>query len=52
MSVGGSSLIGVLAGWASTLFPKIKATGWKAPTGIGVAAGLLTLGLTLPQKLM
>ena len=51
MSVGGSALTGVLAGWASTLFPKIKATGWKGPTAIGAAAGLLTLGLTLPQKL-
>lgn len=50
-TVGGSALTGVIAGGLSTLFPKIKATGWKAPTGIGLAAGLLTLGLTLPQKL-
>ena len=51
MSVGGSALTGVLAGLASTLFPKIKATGWKGPVGIGAVAGLLTLGLTLPQRL-
>ena len=51
MSVGGSALAGVVAGGASTLFPKIKATGWKGPVGIGLVAGLLTLGLTLPQRL-
>lgn len=51
MSVGGSALVGAIAGGASTLFPKIKATGWKGPIGIGAVAGLLTLGLTLPQRL-
>ncbi len=51
MSVGGSALAGVVAGGLSTCFSKIKATGWKGPVGIGVAAGLLTLGLTLPQRL-
>lgn len=51
MSVGGSALAGVVAGEASRLFPKIKATGWKGPVGIGLVAGLLTLGLTLPQRL-
>ena len=51
MSVGGSALAGVVAGGASTLFPKIKATGWTGPVGIGLVAGLLTLGLTLPQRL-
>lgn len=51
MSVGGSALVGTIAGSLSTCIPKIKATGWKGPVGIGVAAGLVTLGLTLPQKL-
>lgn len=51
MSVGGSALAGTVAGGLSTFIPKVKATGWKAPTAIGVAAGLITLGLTLPQKL-
>ena len=51
MSVGGSALVGAIAGGASTLFPRIKATGWKGPIGIGAVAGLLTLGLTLPQRL-
>lgn len=51
MSVGGSALAGVVAGGLSTCFDKIKATGWKGPVGIGTAVGLLTLGLTLPQKL-
>lgn len=50
-SVGGSALVGVLGGLASTLIPKVKASGWKYPTLIGVAAGLATLGLTLPPKL-
>lgn len=50
-SVGGSALVGAIAGGLSTFIPKVKATGWKAPTGIGVAAGLVALGLTLPQKL-
>lgn len=51
MSVGGSALVGAVAGGLSTCFDKIKATGWKGPVGIGAAAGLLTLALTLPQKL-
>ena len=51
MSVGGSALVGAIAGSLSTCFSKIRATGWKGPIGIGVAAGLLTLGLTLPQRL-
>ena len=51
ISVGGSALVGAIAGGASTLFPKIKATGWKGPVGTGLVAGLLTLGLTLPQRL-
>ena len=51
MSIGGSALAGIVAGGLSQFIPKIKSTGWKGPVGIGVAAGLLTLGLTLPQKL-
>lgn len=51
MSVGGSALAGTVAGGLSNFIPKVKATGWKAPTAIGVVAGLITLGLTLPQKL-
>lgn len=51
MSAGGSALAGAVTGGLSTFIPKIKATGWKGPVGIGVAAGLVTLGLTLPQKL-
>lgn len=50
-SVGGSALVGVLAGGASTLSSKVKASGWKIPAAIGVAAGALTLALTLPQKI-
>ena len=50
-SVGASALTGAVAGGLSTLFPKIKASGWKGPVGIGALAGLLTLVLTLPQKL-
>ena len=50
-SVGGSALVGTIAGFASNLIPKIKESGWKYPTLIGVAAGLATLGLTLPPKL-
>lgn len=50
-SVGASALTGTIAGMLSRVFPKIKATGWKGPVGIGAAAGLLVLGLTLPQKL-
>ena len=50
-SVGGSVLVGTLVGGMSTLSDKIKASGWKYPTLIGAAAGLLTLALTLPSKL-
>ena len=50
-SVGGSALVGLIAGGLSKFIPKIQATGWKGPTAVGVAAGLLSLGLTLPQKL-
>ncbi len=50
-AVGGSTLFGVIVGLASTLFDKIKASGWKYPTAIGAAAGLVMLGLTLPSKL-
>lgn len=50
-SVGISALTGAVAGGLSTLFPRIKDTGWKGPVGIGALAGLLVLGLTLPQKL-
>lgn len=50
-SVGGSALVGALAGGLSTLSTKVKASGWKIPTAIGAAAGLLTLALTLPQKI-
>ena len=49
-SVGGSTLAGLVAGGATTLFRE-KGAGWKLPTAIGVAAGLLTLGLTLPSKI-
>lgn len=51
ISVGSSALVGGVAGGLSSLIPSIKATGWKGPTAIGVLAGLVTLGLTLPQKL-
>ena len=47
-SVGGSALAGLLAGGLSTVFYN---KGLKVPVGVGVAAGLLTLVLTLPQKL-
>ena len=50
-SVGGSTLVGVIGGLASTLIPIIKESGWKYPTLIGLAVGLATLGLTLPPKL-
>ena len=50
-SVGGSALVGTIFGFLSTCFPKIKATGWKGPVGVGAVAGLLTLALTLPQRL-
>ena len=46
-SVGGSTLIGVIAGGAATLLKK----GWKIPTYVGVAAGLVSLALSLPAKL-
>lgn len=46
-SVGGSTLIGVIAGGAAALFKK----GWKIPTYVGVAAGLASLALSLPAKL-
>ena len=46
-SVGGSTLIGVIAGGASTMFKK----GWKIPTAVGVAVGLISLALSLPAKL-
>lgn len=48
-AVGGSMLVGGIAGGLSTLFNAVK--GWKVPTAIGAAAGLIMLGLTLPQKL-
>ena len=51
MSVGGSALAGLVVGGLSSCFDKIKATGWKGPTAIGAAAGLLVLALTLPQRL-
>ena len=44
-------MVGALAGGLSTLSTKVKASGWKIPTAIGAAAGLLTLALTLPQKI-
>lgn len=47
-SVGGSVLAGGLAGGLATIFNN---KGRKMPIGVGVAAGLLTLALTLPQKL-
>ena len=50
-SVGGSTLVGLVAGGLSKFIPKIKNSGWKGPTAVGVGAGLLALGLTLPQKL-
>lgn len=50
-SVGGSALVGAIVGGLSTFIPLIKKTGWKAPTGIGFAASLVALALTLPQKL-
>lgn len=50
-SAGASAVAGVVAGGLSTLFPKIKATGWKGPVGVGAVASLLVLVLTLPQRL-
>ena len=50
-SVAGSTLVGLIAGSLSRCIPKIKSTGWKGPTAVGVGAGLIALGLTLPQKL-
>ena len=44
---GISAFAGVVAGGATTLMTK----GVKWPIGVGVAAALLTLGLTLPSKL-
>ena len=49
-SVGGAGITGVLAGWATTLFDAVKGKKW-VPIGVGTAAGLLFLGLTLPSKL-
>ena len=49
-STGGSALVGVVAGLFSTCFME-KGHGWKIPTAVGLAAGLLTLGLTLPSKI-
>ena len=46
-TVGVSSLVGVTAGGLTSCLVK----GWKLPTGIGVAAGLISLALTLPSKL-
>ena len=46
-TVGGSILAGGIAGGLATIFSK----GRKVPIGVGIAAGLLTLALTLPQKL-
>lgn len=47
-SVGGSTLAGLIAGGLSTIFFH---KGWKVPVSVGVVAGLVTLALTLPQKL-
>lgn len=47
-TVGGSILAGGIAGGLATIFNN---KGWKMPVGVGIAAGLLTLALTLPQKL-
>ena len=51
-SVGASALVGALgAGIGSCFFDQgIKNRGWKIG-GIGLAAGLITLALTLPSKL-
>ncbi len=50
-SIGGSTLVGIIAGMGSRVFDSIKASGWKYPTLIGAVAGLATLALTLPSKL-
>jgi len=47
-SLGASALIG---GTAALLTTCVQPKGWKLPTGIGVAAGLTTLLLTLPSRL-
>ena len=47
-AVGASTLVGGIAGGLSSF---IFTKGWKVPVGVGVAAGLLSLALTLPQKL-
>ena len=49
-SVGGSALVGLIAGGLSTAFDSIKAKKLY-PIAIGTVAGLITLGLTLPSKL-
>ena len=46
-SIGASALVGGTAAFFTTCFNK----GWKLPTGIGIAAGLTTLILTLPSRL-
>jgi len=46
-ATGVSTFAGLVAGGATTLFTK----GYKWPLGIGIAAALATLGLTLPPKL-
>ena len=46
-SVGASALVGGTAGFLTSCATK----GWKLPTAIGAAAGIVTLILTLPSKL-
>ncbi len=47
-SAGISAFAGAVAGGAASVF---GAKGYKWPIGIGIAAALATLGLTLPPKL-
>ncbi len=51
-SIGGSALVGATAAGIGSCFIKAgtKARGWKLG-GIGAAAGLITMALTLPAKL-
>ncbi len=51
-SIGGSALVGATAAGIGSCFIKegTKSRGWKLG-GIGAAAGLLTMALTLPAKL-
>ena len=48
-TLGVSALVGATAGGFASCFPQFK--GWKIPSGIGAAAAVLYLALSLPSKL-